>query len=389
MTISFNTHKLSIMAEEVLSEFEASKLVVIHIPSIDNVEEWANLICVNINQKIHSEFDFIQQYEFNNKTHPKDFLEGVFSEPDINFNWEKALEDNAHTEPVYVWIDMQNHNEDWEDFFENMVRAYQSWNREYYCKKIVLIFLGLEVVPLWVKSPAVRYFQFWNVISWEEMRTLAKSWLVEEDNPYFNEWRVASYVGASRLDPFLLHQLCINNPVNFNSIKEEIKKITCSKQQNDFNYTSRMIGETWRIPIEVERFWLSGHISGISLDRGANQSWSSIKLADRDSILIQSIWREQVVSLFQIIAHLSDDAADCVTKYTGSTQWKSQAESLESGYISEPGVIIKLFKEKHLGRLPSKLWDFLHELRHVRNLLAHREYIDSGAMRKLLDKRNM
>ena len=275
MTVSFNTHKLSMMAEEVLSEFEASKLVVIHIPSIDNAEEWANLICVNINQKIHSEFDFIQQYDFNNKNHPKDFSKEVFSEPNINFNWEKALEDNAHTEPVYVWIDMQSHNEDWGHFFENMVRAYQSWNREYYCKKIVLIFLGLEVVPLWVKSPAVRYFQFWNVISWEEMRTLAKSWLVEDDNPYFNEWQIASYVGVSRLDPFLLHQLCISNPVNFNSIKEEIKKITCSKQKNDFNYTSRMIGETWRIPIEIERFWLSGHISLVRPHTSPHTSTSS------------------------------------------------------------------------------------------------------------------
>lgn len=389
MTVSFNTHKLSMMVEDVLSEFDASKLVVIHIPSIDNAEEWANLICVNINKNIHSEFDYIQQYDFNNKDQPKDFLNEVFSEQSTDFSWEKVLEDNAHAKPVYVWIDMQNHNEYWSVFFENLVRAYQSWDREYYCKKIVLILLGLEIVPRWIKSPAVRYFQFWNVISWEEMRTLAKGWLIEDENPYFNEWQISSYVGAARLDPFLLYQLCMNSPVNFNSIKEEIKKISYNKPQNNFIYTSRLIGESWRIPVEIERFWLSGCISGISLDRGINQSWSSIKYTDRDLILIQSIWSEQVVSLFQIIAHLSDASADCITKYTGSTQWMLQAEALEFGYINEPSVIIKLVNEKRLGHLPSKLWCFLHDLRSIRNSLAHREYIDSGAMRKLLAIRNL
>jgi len=229
----FTSNTLTHLAEETISEFDASKLVIFHIPYVDNSEDWAYLICDNINNRFISEFDFIDDYRFNAVQKPQDFIAEVFNQNINKIKWSEVLKDSAHNKPIYIIFDSNNLSQDWSDIFKELVSAYQSWNRDFFCKKIVVIFLGLEEKPSWTKSPAVRYFQLWNVISWEEMRNLARSWLPDNKNPFFLEWQIASYVGAAQSNPFLLKKLCMEMPTNYKAIVELLSNISGGKSSED------------------------------------------------------------------------------------------------------------------------------------------------------------
>ncbi len=388
MEANIKTHHLSSFAEEIVYQFESDKLVVVHLPRIDSMNDWTEVFCRHIHGQSGSQYEYRQQYQLDSSGDPWDVLCEALSHSNC-VGWDVLLEDYGHRPPFFLLLNMPIISKKWNQLLYEMTRAYQAWDRTKHSKKIILILLGATDIPTWVKGPAVCYFQFWNVMTWEEMRTLGNGWISEHGNPYFRAWQIATYTGAAGLDPFLLYKLCLQAPENYPEVKEVIETIdSIGNHEKLRHYQSDVLGEPWRVPAVAESDWLQGRLVGITIDRGTNRPWNSIKYSQRSAFLHQSVWREQMTSLFPVIAEISDIVANAITKEAGSEQWKKAANENPYGYINEPSVIINVFKDRSnkLPYIPHSLWSLLVELRFVRNQLAHRKYVDSGAMRSLWKK---
>ncbi len=377
------TSKIDILVDSLHIDFDAGKIPFIHVPIFDNSNDWIECLINNINFSFNIEYPSIHTYSDSDSFNL--FVRDLFNFEYHEIDWKIALQGDINSDLSYVILNFSSLDADWVFFLNDLIHQYLCWDKNLYSKKIIIILYGYEEYPDFVKNAAVSYFQFWNVINWEEMRTLAKGYLVDSQDPFLDAWKLSSYVGASCCNPFLLKSLCNSNLISIKEIEVFISDRTnfIEFRNSDFNNRHHGYGEAWLVPKELFDDWASGMVLGASLDRGKVTPWSSTIKSDFSNSIRQFIWKEQVISLYPITAEISDILAEEISEEYGR-EWEDFAHSSDYLFYKEPAAVLSAFgRRKKLGALKRKYVDLLEALKDIRNDLSHRSSVECHLIRKL------
>lgn len=266
----------------------------------------------------------------------------------------------------------------WQKLISRILRIYASAADSNSLRPMILVTEG-SLPADHCNSPALRRFQLWSPLRWEDMRALAGSWIVDSTNPLIREWRIASYVGAANGDPFLLREICRQAPESLADLHNGhiVPSLRPTGNTRAADFDLPRVDAQWVVPAEYEPHWTSGAVAGASIARGIQVPWSEIHPATAEDYAQHAIWQEQSTSLMPTLIEFTRQAAVWITQHVRAdwTQWLKE-EGDPFGAL-EPGRIIFIFGKHKLGTLPDSLFRILEALRGARNKLAHATPLDA------------
>jgi len=371
------------IAEVILSEGSSGQLIIFCIPTENIWSKWKeyllNALKARLNERGQKQFWETHAADRNSSDPQQNIAE--FSGLTNDACLDEIFTSYGSESPIIIELLCRGRIKDpWKKFIDNTARHFRiSDSRN--ANRIICIFLVSPSSYPPIKIDAgVRCYGFWNPLRWEETRLLVTDNFSDKENVMSRAWRVSTYTGAANSDPELITQLSINSPRSLSDVKKEVLSF---RKKNDAPTTTEMVNrfhdeKRWNIPAGLTPKWLSGEIIGSTLDRGALIPWQKISEHDFDNVFSRTIWREQVAGLFPLLMEITYFTSEIITRIMGK-KWRNYLKSEDSMLAeTEPGVILSIFKENKmdLGCLPNRTNKLLHQLRVVRNKLAHLEPVD-------------
>lgn len=235
-------------------------------------------------------------------------------------------------------------------------------------------------------SPVVQHFLLWNPLRWQDMHGLAAAWLETNGaRPLKSAWQVASYVGASNGDPFLLRAICDALPENLGALYEVVTTLASSTGRCDSETDCLPRTELrWNVPASCQRQWEAGQLLGFTVERGPQIPWETLAPNFARTHAARLIWQEQVATMMPMLMEFTHQVAVWVGRHV-DPHWM---RFLEVGTHEElePGKILTAFNGPGRPRVPDAIWRLLQTLRYLRNELAHRKPIDAASVNLLWDE---
>jgi len=84
---------------------------------------------------------------------------------------------------------------------------------------------------------------------------------------------------------------------------------------------------------------------------------------------------ESANALYPLLMEITFFASEKISQIVGD-RWKRYLNNNDLASETEPGVILSIFRENNLGRIPNKIFNLLKQVKSVRNKLAHLQPVD-------------
>jgi hypothetical protein len=370
------------IAKMILSEGSAGQLIIFCIPTENIWIEWKELLITalnnRLNEKNQKQIWGLHTADRNSNT-PKEDLANFLSLGNYA-GLDEILASSGTDSPIAIELLCKgNLKKPWQDFINKVARFFRI-SDSFNTNRVICIFaISPSLYPPIQVDAGMRCYGFWNPLRWEELRLIVADSFSENENVMSRAWRISTFTGAANSDPNLVNLLSRKSPRSLSDVKKEILS---SRKDNDHIDNNASIEnkfyeeKNWDVPSGLTKKWLSGDIIGSTLDRGSVIPWQNISYDNFDNIFSRIVWREQVAGLYPLLMEITYFTSEIITKIKGE-KWKIYLNSDDNiGSETEPGVILSIFEEHNLGRLPDKIFKLLHKLRIVRNKLAHLKPVD-------------
>lgn len=370
------------IAEVILSEGSSGQLIIFCIPTEDVWMKWKdfvlNALKNRLNERGESQFWDTLAADNNSSSPQKDIAEFLGFGIDADLN--EILASYGSESPLIIELLCgEKLKKPWQNFINNTARFFRV-SDSYNAHRLICIFLiSPSFYPPVQINAGIRCYGFWNPLRWEELRLLVADNFSEKENVMSRAWRIGTYTGAANSDPDLINRLSRNSPRSLSDVKKEVLicRVQADRSGNGSSIDNRFFEERrWDIPSGLTEKWLAGSILGSTLDRGGIIPWQHISDNDFDNVFARTIWREQVTGLYPLLMEITYFTSEIVSRVMGE-KWKTYLDSGDNaGSETEPAVILEIFKKHRLGSFPNRIHRLLHQLRIVRNKLAHLEPVD-------------
>lgn len=379
------------LSQKIVTDLKSGRFVIVQLPLLSNRSKWETMVAECVVRDFYGDNDFIPIDLMPDESNAIEKIKEILDYDAESL--ESALENFDDDEPLVLSLVVTDKGSgDWGSAFFKLSRALQKTAQQYDTRPILLFLTGELSSSEIMKEAAVSLYRFWNVLNWEELRIYSMELLMQVDaNPLYRSWQIATYTGVANGDPFLLELICQSEPSNIDELISIVNNnVTCRENSNvSIDMSFPRLDEYWKVPLGLVDSWLQGLILGVSIERGGHLPWEAISQDNQVSYAKKLIWREQISGLFPVLMEMSNHSVKWVTQSQGEV-WKrylSDTEKEVDYNVIEPSVVLDIFRENRtLGKLPKTLLDLLHNLRIVRNKLAHIEAIDSKDIKGLWDK---
>jgi hypothetical protein len=229
--------------------------------------------------------------------------------------------------------------------------------------------------------PAVQHYDLWNPLRWQDLHALATAWLDgQATHPLMRGWQVATYVGASAGDPFLLQEFCIDPPRTLVDVRAKVERLAVGAAKPAVDWLPRAESR-WKVPDTCRDGWQRGTLLGATIERGAQMPWDAVAADAARAYAERLVWQEQVSSLMPPLMEFTHHAARWLERLFPG--WTAEYHAQDDTHSAlEPGKIRGFFLGAN-RRVPAAVWTLLSTLRDVRNDLAHRQPVDAVRIAKL------
>lgn len=379
-------------ASDIIGELNAGKSTVIQFPGLPEQIRWKNQILgacesVLLLENEPSSFELINVDETG--LTPTELMNefGVSAEPIL----ERFLTEFGR-EPLAIAFSKPLHElPEWSKWLVDITRFQKTLSGDDYGRFLIFFTVGIGL-PEEVTWTDLGCFQFWNPVRWEDMRLAARHWLGAPHSDAESTWMIATYTGASNLDPDLLAELCDRQPRTLRDVVEYVtSRIESDPESQPANESQMELSErsAWKLPANLIDDWSNCGLFGQTTERGSRRDLSSVSSQERERKLYYQIWQEQAAGLLPLIVELSVSANRLLDSWLPAGWRSTLAESADTNahetYFVETALLVQFIESLpnvHLAEMPYRL---LKQLRHLRNRLAHLQAVELSALQRLWD----
>ena len=369
------------IAETILSEGDAGQIILFCIPSKDVWIKWKDYLITALNNKLtergRSQIweNHIADIESSNPM--EDIADYIGIDP--NAGPEEILA-YGNESPIIIELYCEGSLPNtWQDFIKKLARFLRISDSQNSNRVVCLFMIAPPSYPPIKINTCIRCYGFWNPLRWEELRLLVVNNFTNKENVMSKAWRTSTYTGASNSDPDIITELSRKGPRSLHEVKEEVLsyRTDTKSHNNKVSIENRFHEElNWDIPTGLTNKWLSGNILGTTLDRGNIIPWQNISDENFEEIFSKAVWREQVAGIYPLLMEITYFASEKISQIRGR-RWKTYLHTDDDlASETEPGVILSIFRENNLGRIPGKIFNLLKHVKSVRNKLAHLQPVD-------------
>lgn len=363
-------------ARECLSQ---KGVVFLHLPPVARAQEWGEELVSAIAPQRGTTVVVINEAETDPERKLCQFLETQAC--DLELALESAMRD---PDPLVIALELSAAPS--ASLLRLLVRLTRLHEKSELTLRPILVLCRGQRVRVGEDSPVVQHFLLWNPLRWQDMHGLAAAWLETNGaRPLKCAWQVASYVGASNGDPFLLRAICDTLPESLGALYKVIAALAISTGRCDSEIDWLPRTELrWNVPASCERQWEAGQLLGFTVERGPQIPWETLAPDFARAHAARLIWQEQVATLMPMLMEFTHQVAVWLGRHV-DPDWM---RFLEAGTHEElePGKILTALNGLGRPRVPDAIWRLLHTLRCLRNELAHRKPVDAASVNRLWDE---
>jgi hypothetical protein len=363
-------------ARECLSQ---KGVVFLHLPPVARAQKWEEELVSAIAPQRGTTVVVINEAETDPERMLCQFLETQAC--DLELALESAMRD---PEPLVIALELSAAPS--ASLLRLLVRLARLHEKSELTLRPILVLCRGQRVRVGEDSPVVQHFLLWNPLRWQDMHGLAAAWLETNGaRPLKCAWQVASYVGASNGDPFLLRAICDTLPESLGALYEVIAALATSTGRCDSEIDWLPRTELrWNVPASCERQWEAGQLLGFTVERGPQIPWETLAPDFARAHAARLIWQEQVATLMPMLMEFTHQVAVWLGRHV-DPDWM---RFLEAGTHEElePGKILTALNGPGRPRVPDAIWRLLHTLRCLRNELAHRKPVDAASVIRLWEE---
>lgn len=354
-------------------------VVFLHLPPVSRVQNWQDELVSAISPQRGTVVVVINGAEPDPERCLCDFLETQVS------NLGQALEsDMRDPEPIVIELKMSAPPS--AQLLRLLIKLTRLHEKSEVPLRPLLILCRGRRVHVAEDSPVVQHFILWNPLRWQDMHGLAAAWInTNGERPLRCAWQVASYVGCSNGDPFLLREICDSLPESLKELYEIIAALATSAGRSDSTIDWLPRAELrWSVPDSCERQWEAGKLLGFTVERGPQLPWETLAPDFAKSHAARLVWQEQVATLMPMLMEFTHQVAIWLSRHV-DPDWRRFLDAGTSEEL-EPGKILTALKGHGRPRVPTAIWSLLQTLRFLRNELAHRKPVDMTSISQLWEE---
>ncbi len=232
----------------------------------------------------------------------------------------------------------------------------------------------------------------WGIVRPEELRLVADDCLQHNENALVRAWRLATYCGASNCDQQFLEHLCAELPASIGAVLEAAAVRHGAESNVDIPTIRGTVAQhRHQVPRALEEGWLNGAFSDYTFDRGVQLTWAALGDDVRDDYIRRAIWREQIATLFPLIAELATQCAVAAEREFG-VSFSVETTEIEGADDSpaalrrafpEPSRLLQAITHQRAHRGAGRVTELLRQLDRARNLLAHARVVELVVLHRL------
>lgn len=354
-------------------------VVFLHLPPVARAQEWEEELVGAIAPQRGTTFVVINATDADPERKLCQFLETQAHD------LEQALE-SAMRDPEPLVINLELSAEPSASLLRLLLRLTRLHEKSELTLRPLLISCRGQRVRVAEDSPVAQHFLLWNPLRWQDMHGLAAAWLeTNGERPLKCAWQIASYVGASNGDPFLLRTICDALPESLGALYDMVAALACTTGRCDSGVDWLPRTELrWSVPASCERQWESGQLLGFTVERGPQMPWETLAPDFARAHAARLIWQEQVAILMPMLMEFTHQVAVWLGRHV-DPDWM---RFLDVGTHEElePGKILTALSGHGRPRVPDAIRRLLQTLRYLRNELAHRKPVDAASVNLLWDE---
>ena len=307
------------LIHEVHTELVDGSLVCICIPGGANRKIWLDWMSDALQDRIRESGQQLPTQTLS--------LSGSLSDPlsAIRIDWqfgnirglEGLLQYHPEEGPLIIIIECNKIlSKEWKSFLKVLGKSYRSSSSQR-LRQILVLIVGANEYPPIKKDIGSKIYAIWNILRWEDLRLLAIDKLPQNENALTRSWRVSTYTGAANGDPILLSRCCYECPDHLNQLVDLALADVSNIKEISMNLGS-VSEQRWNVPPECIAPWSSGDLLGLTADRDALRTLTSMSHNDAGRYIRAAIWREQLSGLFPAIVELSFNITPLISNIIGS-----------------------------------------------------------------------
>jgi hypothetical protein len=369
------------IAETILSEGDAGQIIVFCIPSKAVWVKWKDYLITALNSRLTERG--VNQIWDSHIANPESInpMEDIAEYIGIDqYAGQEEILAYGNESPIIIELFCEGSlSNTWQDFITKLARFLRISDSQNSNRVVCLFMISPPSYPPIKIDTCIRCYGFWNPLRWEELRLLVVNTFTDKENVMSKAWRTSTYTGACNSDPDIITELSRTGPRSLHEVKKAVLSYRTDTKSNDNKaiIENRFHEELdWDIPSGLTNKWLSGNILGTTLDRGNIIPWQNISDDNFEKVFSKAVWREQVAGLYPLLMEITFFTSEKISQINGD-RWKQYLDNdNDLSSETEPGVILSIFRENNLGRIPNKIFNLLKQVKSVRNKLAHLEPVD-------------
>jgi len=379
------------LAGRITEAGRAGEIVFLQFSTPEEGALWVPVIldACNVQLQLYSDNSEFERVDItNDKLTPERVVEASGAESAREFLTDFAFEPIAVSFPDSSCV-----TESWMQFFRDLVHAQADLKPNTRRRSVIISSQFVDLDGIEHKATA-RLYRIWNPVSWEDTRLVIAQKLGWGESEAAKAWMVASYTGASNLEPHLVNRLCDARP---SSIKQIVRNVCELAGDSGIRRRDERIsdididefGRWWRVPEQLFGLWQKGEIAGATLERGIRMPLAAVPIASRGEVIKNRIWQEQLAGLLPLVMEIGKRANRLLDR-VGGTQWRKRFAmdrriDVERTYVSEVGPLLHFLRKSRPFNIPKIMYELLESLLVARNSLAHMEPIEKSDIQTIWD----